>query len=107
MSIDVVCEQQNNQVFLRVNGAIDQEGAEELKHHFSSLQLGDVSRVVIDLAGVRQIGSSGIGKILLFYKNLGMSGGKLEVVNLASHIHELFVELKLDTLFTVSGQGGR
>ncbi len=106
MALDVSVSQQGKRVVLQVMGTIDEKGAEALRQHFSDLPLDQLEEVVLDMAGVPQIGSSGIGKILLFYKNLGLGGGRLMVTNLAPHLYELFCELKLDTLFTVSGRGG-
>ncbi len=89
---------------IRVEGDIDEAGAEELKKGFAGLDLGVVKEVCVDLGGVEVIGSSAIGKLLLFYKHLAQNDGRLTVRNLSPQIHELFRELKLDTLFTVSGR---
>ncbi|MDA8160669.1 MAG: STAS domain-containing protein [Desulfobacteraceae bacterium] len=87
-----------------VAGMIDEEGADRLKETFDQV-LGTtlLPVVVLDLRGTQHIGSSGIGKILLFYKNLSIKNSRLEVINLNPGLHELFRELKLDTLFAVSG----
>lgn len=93
-------------VRLAITGIIDEKGAEELKAHFKSFAITAETEVVIDFRQVKQIGSSGIGKLLLLYKNLRMQGGRLAVVNLPDPIHDLFQELKLDTLFSISKTGG-
>ncbi len=87
-----------------VAGMIDEEGADRLKETFDQV-LGTtlLPVVVLDLRGTQHIGSSGIGKILLFYKNLSIKNSRLEVINLNPGLHEPFRELKLDTLFAVSG----
>jgi len=106
MSVEITAQQEGETAILHIAGTIDEQGAEKLKQQFNNLPLDRLTEVVLDLEGVNQMGSSGIGKILLFYKNLGVKGGHLKVINLAGHLHELFRELKLDTLFTVSGKGG-
>jgi len=107
MALEVVISREGTHALVTVTGTIDEGGAEVLRRHFADLLQGEpLAEVVLDLTGVPQIGSSGIGKILLFYKNLGLRGGKLTVTNLAPHLCELFRELKLDTLFTVSGRSG-
>ena len=66
------------------------------------LQIAPAPYIVLDMAGVTHIGSSGIGKILLFYKNLAIKNSRLEVCGLSPMLYELFHELKLDSLFTIS-----
>ena len=85
-----------------VNGHIDEKGAEELKSAFAKLQTGSTPLVVLNLNGVDQIGSSGIGKILLFYKNLAINDRRLAVVGLSPMLFELFHELKMDSLFSIT-----
>ncbi len=67
----------------------------------ASLAVDTLREVRIDFTEVTFIGSSGIGKLLLFYKNIAVHGGRLEVYGLSAAIHELFLELKLDTIFTI------
>lgn len=61
--------------------------------------------VDLDFAGVTHIGSAGIGKLLVFYKDLGIRNAKLTLVRVPTAIHHLLCEMKLDTLFVV--QQGR
>ena len=104
MGVEIEVAREGTRAVVTVRGAIDEGGAEVMRQHFSELLQGEtVEEVVLDMAGVSRIGSSGIGKILLFYKNLGLRGGRLVVRNLETHLYELFRELKLDTLFTVQG----
>jgi len=92
---------ENKKAEVTLNGSIDEQGAEQLKETFASLPVGSLTEVRVDFSGVDFIGSSGIGKLLLFYKNLAVQGGRLEAVGLSRQVYELFRELKLDTIFTV------
>jgi anti-sigma B factor antagonist len=87
-----------------VDGIIDATSAEELKNTFNQLQTAPTPSVILNLNGVSQIGSSGIGKILLFYKNLAIKNSRLEVSGLSPMLYELFHELKFDSLFPLSGR---
>lgn len=100
MTITTVNEAERS--IITVEGAIDEKGAEALKNAFGQLQNSPPPIVVLNLSGVSQIGSSGIGKILLFYKNLAIKRSRLEVTGLSPLLFELFHELKLDSLFTIS-----
>lgn len=89
-------------VIITVDGDINEKGSEELKNTFTQLQTAPTPYVVLNLSGVSQIGSSGIGKILLFYKNLAIKNSQLEVIGLSPLLFELFHELKLDSLFSIA-----
>lgn len=61
-----------NSARLTVTGEIDEKGAEEFKGRLQELLGGKIKEVTIDFDGVNYIGSSGIGKLLLFYKEPGV-----------------------------------
>jgi anti-anti-sigma factor len=82
-----------------VRGDIDEAGAQLLKHHFTERHLGTKKEVVFDFQEVGYIGSAGLGKLLLFYKDLAVRDGRLKIENASSIICDLLRELKLDTLF--------
>ena len=55
----------------------------------------------LDFDEVNFIGSSGIGKLLLFYKKFTAKGGKVSIINLNKEISALFKAIKLDKLFNI------
>lgn len=102
MQIEAI--QNNDTVRISLEGVVDEKGAEELKTRINKLPLAHIREVEIDFAKVKHIGSSGIGKLLLLYKHLASHGGNMKVINLAGPLFELFSELKMDTLFTITRQ---
>ena len=102
----LVITQEAERAYFSINfesgkGNIDERGAEELKNHFKSLNISSVKEVIFDFANVNYIGSAGIGKLLLFYKDMALNGGKITIKNVSPSIYELFNVLKLDTIFTI------
>jgi anti-sigma B factor antagonist len=93
---------QEETVFMTLSGTIDEEAAADLKQRFTTLQNSRIKELVIDMGGVSYIGSSGIGKLLLFYKRMAAQHGTVRLVRVPRLIHELFTELRLDTLFSMS-----
>ena len=93
--------QQGTTVRFLLTGKVDEAGAELLKQRFNTLQLRQVQELIIDMAACSYIGSSGIGKLLLFYKHLAAHGGTLHLENVPPTTFELLKELKLDTLFSI------
>lgn len=100
MKIEV--EQAGEKIRLLVSGVLDEKGSEVLKSRLAAIDRQRVREVEIDCRELQHFGSSSIGKLLVFYKHFVSQGGKLTVSRLPSPIYEMFLELKIDTLFPVS-----
>jgi anti-sigma B factor antagonist len=72
-----------------------------LKKSFNQIAENNPKEVCIDFDEVNFIGSSGIGKLLLFYKKFTSKGGKVQILNLNKEIKALFKAIKLDKLFNI------
>lgn len=101
MNVRIAEEGDKTTVF--ISGSVDIPGAENLKKTFN--QISDANpmpkEVWVDFSEVNFIGSSGIGKLLLFYKKFTSKGGKVLIVNLNKEITALFKAIKLDKLFNI------
>ncbi len=86
---------------LEVSGSVDIPGAEYLKKSLMRVLESDAKEAVVDFREVSFIGSSGIGKLLLFYKNFTAKGGKISIIHLNKEITMLFKAIKLDKLFNI------
>lgn len=100
--MQVEVQDSGEKVRLQLSGMFNEKGAELFKSRLAALDLQRVREVEIDAARVSHFGSSSIGKLLVFYKHFVAAGGRLRVVNLPLPIYEMFLELKLDSLFPVS-----
>jgi anti-sigma B factor antagonist len=100
MEISVTSEA--DRLRFEVKGEIDEKGAEDLKQRFRELNSASHKELIIDFHKVTHIGSAGIGKLLLFYKDMAVNGGKIRLENLSQTLYELFQTLKLDTIFIIS-----
>ena len=99
MNIKVAKEDDKTTVYL--SGSVDIPGAESLKKALNQIADDNPKEVVIDFDEVNFIGSSGIGKLLLFYKKFTAKGGKVSIINLNKEISALFKAIKLDKLFNI------
>ncbi len=93
--------QENGAVKISIMGAVDNENAEELKEYFQELLNKDFKEAVFDLTYVPFITSSGIGKFLLFYKNVIALGRKMRIKGINDNLYELFQSIKLNQLFPI------
>jgi anti-sigma B factor antagonist len=99
--MEIVVATEPGMVRMTLSGEIDEQGAEMLKAKYREVQSPALKELILDFSRVTYIGSAGIGKLLLFYKDMALKEGGLKVINLPRAIHELFTVLKLDTVFTV------
>ena len=64
-----------------------------------------VRDLVIDLADVRMVDSSGIGLLISAYNSLRKVGGRLAVIHVSADMLELFRSMRMHQHFSVSGNG--
>ncbi|MDM8521802.1 STAS domain-containing protein [Desulfococcaceae bacterium HSG8] len=100
--MEIIVSQEGDRALFKVRGDIDELGAEDLKNRFRELDISSLREASFDFGKVNHIGSAGIGKLLLFYKDLALKGGKIKILNVSETIYELLKVLKLDTIFDIS-----
>jgi len=102
MEITITNEGQGT-VRFTVSGKVDERGAAQIKSRFiETSSAGGLTHAVFDFRALEYIGSAGIGKLLLFYKELAARGGSLRIIHSPPAIAQLFREMKLDTILSIS-----
>ena len=91
-------------ITLNVEGEIDECGAEILKNRFRDVAASGARNIFVNFSKVSHIGSAGIGKILVFYKDLAIRDATLALEQVPDHIYHMLREMKLDTIFSISCQ---
>lgn len=91
----------NSTLLIEIIGAVDNESADELKIYFQEFIDQDFNEAVFDLRLVPFITSSGIGKLLVFYKNSAAKGRKMRIRGINDNLLDLFKSIKLDKLFPI------
>ncbi len=92
---------EDNKIILELSGYIDTIASEELKKELYSLPIKENQEIIIDLTDVDFIGSTAIGRILLFYKKVKDKNIKISFQNLNEDIRKLFEVIGLDQLFVI------
>lgn len=87
---------------MKIEGILTSDNSYMLQDKFNEVLKGGYDLLEMDLLECRNISSTGIGKILLFYKEFIAKGGELEVIRCSHSVYELFSMLKLNTIFTVN-----
>lgn len=87
---------------MKVDGILNSENAHILQEKLSEVINSGARILELDLFDCRNISSTGIGKILLFYKDFIGKGGEIEVIRSSGSVYDLFSMLKINQLFTVN-----
>ena len=77
------------------------DSATALRSAIRNLVAGGSNKLLLNLAGVRYIDSSGIGELIANYTTVGRTGGQLKLLNLTEKVQDLLVITKLLTVFDV------
>lgn len=98
--LDIRERQSGDVTILDLNGSIRMgEGCISLRNALRGLAEGGKNKVLLNLAGVKNVDSSGIGELIANYTSLTRDGGQLKLLNLTEKIRDLLVITKLLTVF--------
>ncbi len=77
------------------------EGGMTLREEVRQLLAKGQKKIVLNLADVNYIDSSGLGELVSAYTAVKNAGGELKLLNLTSKVRDLLVITKLVTVFDV------
>ncbi|HEV2764943.1 MAG TPA: STAS domain-containing protein [Pyrinomonadaceae bacterium] len=83
------------------------EGSVAMRSAIRRLLEEGKKKILLNLAGVSYIDSSGIGELVSSYTTTNREGGQLKLMNLTQKINELMVITKLATVFDTFDDEGR
>jgi anti-anti-sigma factor len=99
--MDIKVADSDGTTTVTIGGDIYLEQADELLEIFNSIIDKSPKEVIIDIAGLKSITSSGIGKIVLLYKGLNKKNGKIKIVGVNDTIMQIFKIVKLNKLVEI------
>ncbi len=77
------------------------EGTGRLREVVQQLVRDGYQKILLNLAGVTHIDSSGIGELMMNYTTLRNQGGELKLMNLNKNVRNLLQITRLFTVFDV------
>lgn len=102
MSIKLSTRQVGDVTVMDVSGRITLgEGSSSLRESIRELLNKGQRKILLNLADVSYIDSSGIGELVSGYTSVANQGGKLKLVNLTKRVRDLLQITKLYTVFEV------
>lgn len=75
------------------------ETSEALRNEITRLVDGGQKKILLHMAGVRQVDSSGLGNLVACFTSVKRKGGELKLVKLSDRIQDLMLMTKLLTVF--------
>jgi anti-sigma B factor antagonist len=98
--LEVNERQAGDVTILDMNGSVRMgEGAVSLRNYIRGLVDQGKTKILLNLHGVKNIDSSGIGELIANYTTVSRDGGQLKLLNLTEKIQNLLVITKLLTVF--------
>jgi anti-anti-sigma factor len=99
----VVTREDNKAVVRPAGDTIVAATIPELRLKMRAIVEEGVRELVIDLAGVRMVDSSGLGLLIAAHNSLRKLGGQLAVIHVSSDLMELFRSMRMHQHFSVTG----
>jgi len=87
--------------FVSLAGRVDNEGTAVFQEALDKLFSMNPEKAIFDFTGLTFINSSGIGKLLLFYKKFKNKGGDIIISGINDDVYTLFKAIRLDKLITI------
>ena len=98
--LDVKERQAGDVTILDMSGAVRiGQGSVALRDSVRSLVDGGKKKILLNLAGVGYIDSSGIGELVSSYTAINKEGGQLKLLSLTQKLQDLLTITKLLTVF--------
>jgi len=98
--LEVKERQAGDVTILDLSGAVRMgEGSVDLRNAIRGLVEQGKKKILLNLGGVKNVDSSGIGELIANFTTVRREGGQLKLLNLTEKIQNLLVITKLLTVF--------
>ncbi len=99
MTMKLTTRAKGNVIIVEASGKLTLgEGTAALRNKLQEVVDGGSRRILLNMAGVTYIDSSGLGELVAAHMTATAAGSEIKLLNLANRVHDL---LKLAKLYTV------
>lgn len=99
--LNIQTEEKEGTIQILIEGRIDNEGTQKFQENLDDVLNKSGQKISLDLSKLEFINSSGIGKLLIFYKKARHSGIETEINGISEELFSLFRAIRLDKLITI------
>ncbi len=100
MNIELIYEEKR--ALMKIDGVVTTENAYLFQEKLDEVLKSDLKKLDLDFSACRIISSTGIGKLLLFYKDYISKNGEVEIIKCSPGVYDLFSTIKLNQLMTIN-----
>ena len=102
MKLNIATREVNGVTILDLSGRITLgAGSQELREAIHGLASNGKKRILLNLAEINYIDSSGVGELVGAYTTIKRDGGELKLMRLTKRVHDLMQMTKLYSIFNV------
>jgi anti-sigma B factor antagonist len=102
MSVKLSTREQSGVVILDLSGTLTLgEGTSALRNKVRELVAAGSHNMILNLADVTYMDSSGLGELIGAHTTITTAGGEMKLLHLAKRVHDLLKITKLYTVFEV------
>lgn len=102
MSVKLTTHQNRDVIIVDASGKLTLgEGTNVFRTKIRELVQGGARRIVLNLADVTYLDSSGLGELISAHTHITTAEGEMKLLNLAKRVHDLLKLTKLYTVFEV------
>ena len=101
MGLKVDLRQEEDKLFVDLQGDLDINSNKEFKEKVNSVQ--GIKNITVNCENLSYIDSTGLGAFISIYKNIKEKGEKLVITGLKPHIKKIFLITDLDKVFEIEG----
>src|SRR5205809_607970 len=102
MSVKLSTREQSGVIILDLSGTLTLgEGTSALRNKVRELVAAGSHNMILNLADVTYMDSSGLGELIGAHTTITTAGGEMKLLNLAKRVHDLLKITKLYTVFEV------
>ncbi len=99
MGLKVDLRQEEDKLFVDLQGDLDINSNKEFKEKVNSVQ--GIKNITVNCENLSYIDSTGLGAFVSIYKNIKEKGEKLVITGLKPHIKKIFLITDLDKVFEI------
>ncbi|HYW43352.1 MAG TPA: STAS domain-containing protein [Bryobacteraceae bacterium] len=101
---DTLVTRKDAQAVVRPAGDVVAASVPELRTAMRGAIKEGVQELVVDLANVQMVDSTGLGLLIAAHNSLRKAGGRLSVIHASEEIVDLFKTMRIHQHFSVSGE---
>ena len=102
MSVKLTTRETDGVVIVETSGRVTLgEGSSALRRGIRELVDGGSRRIVLDMAEVDYMDSSGLGELFASHTTVRSVGGQLKLLNVSPRVRELLAMMRIDSLFEI------